>query len=90
MVYVDGTNILNVTSETDQNLTKIFYPVCSCGPHSVSVSAVNRCGCEGPRSSNIMLEALQRVSDPGNVYALALACYYVCMYGRVIGRIREL
>ena len=69
IVYVDGTNVLNKTSEMDQNVTLISYPVCSCGAHSISVSVVNRCGCEGQRSPNIMLEAIsttQHDSDPGN------------------------
>ena len=64
IVYIDGIDILNKMSETDQNLTLISYPVCNCGVHSVSVSAVNHCGREGQRSHNITLQAI--ILDPGN------------------------
>ena len=63
IVYIDGINVLNKTSEDDENLNLIFYPVCSCDVHSVSISAVNSCGHEGQRSHNIILEAV--ALDPG-------------------------
>ena len=56
IVYVNGIDVINKTRETDQNLTLISYPVCSCGAHVVSVSAVNLCGCESQMSPNVTLD----------------------------------
>ena len=63
IVYVDEIDVLNKISEADQNLTQISYPMCNCGAHNVSVSAVSCCGCEGQRSPSITLGAI--ILNPG-------------------------
>ena len=42
MIYIDGENVRNVTSLSSS------YDVSSCASHNVNVSAVDRCGREGP------------------------------------------
>ena len=83
IVYVNGINVLNKISETGQNLTQILYPVCNCGAHSVSVSAVSRYDCEGQRSPSIILEAMLSTSNEnGKISMYAIAVYIsacVCM-----------
>ena len=49
----------NVTSTNNETLFSVSYPVCSCNPHNVSVSAINLCGREGQPSLNIIVD-----SDP--------------------------
>ena len=53
MIYINGTNIFNKTTNIGQNLILTAYPVCFCAAHQVKVSAVDRCGHEGQRSPNI-------------------------------------
>ena len=53
IVYINGTNVLSKTSEMDQNMILVSYAVFSCGTHSISVSAVDRCGRDGQKSPNI-------------------------------------
>ena len=58
-VYVNGTNVFNVISTINQNLTVTSYPMCTCGAHRVSVNAVNRCGGKGQDTSVITLDPEQ-------------------------------
>ena len=63
-IYINGSNILTEASKTDQNLTLTSYPVCSCASHNISVSATNRCGQEGQRSSIILTSNQEPESLP--------------------------
>lgn len=56
VVYVNGTVSFNETNDKRKNLTLAVYPVCSCGAHNVSVSAVNRCGQMGQSTPTITLD----------------------------------
>ena len=62
IVYMNETNVLNRTSEADQNRILVSYPVSSCVTQnvSVSVSTVNQCGREGPRSRSIISKTISR------------------------------
>ena len=46
MVYINGTNVLNKTSEANHNLIVSAYRECSCATNYVGVSSVNRCSRE--------------------------------------------
>ena len=46
MVFFNGTNVNNETN-ISKTLTVRVYPVCTCGAHTINITAVNLCGNEG-------------------------------------------
>ena len=46
-IYINGMHVANETRNVNESLTMTVYRLCSCGPHSIGVSAVNRCGRSG-------------------------------------------
>ena len=77
MIYVDETNVLNTTSDTDQNVTLISYLINNCETHNVSVSAVNYCGCESQKSPSVALRTLCD-SGTGN-FGVEVPFWHVCI-----------
>ena len=53
MVHINGTNIANETQNVHEPLTLATYPLCDCGSHSVSISAVDHCGRMGQSTPNL-------------------------------------
>ena len=71
-VYINGTNVINRTSNTDERLIVSSYRECSasCATNLIGVSAVNRCFREGEisnitldqRSGSLLMSECERVS----------------------------
>lgn len=75
-VFANGSFVTNQTIQSNTsnvNETRIsssiltIFPVPYCAAHMISVSAVNRCGREGKRSSILIL-------DPENTLTLPVTC----------------
>ena len=52
-IFINETNVLNKTTNINQNLIMTAYPVCTCTEHQVRVGAVDHCGRDGQRSPSI-------------------------------------
>ena len=68
-VYMNETNVLNRTSEADQNKILVSYPVSSCVTQNVSISTVNQCGREGPRSRSVISTTISRNNNAPGMYS---------------------
>lgn len=56
LIYFDGRDIMNETAQMEQTSMFVMYTstiLCACGIRTVSISAVNRCGRAGQRTTDI-------------------------------------
>ena len=71
VVKINDTNVKNKIYPDNNTLLFAYYPVCSCGDHSIDIAAVNRCGHVGQfnhvvvSSSNLSLFRNDPVCDNG-------------------------
>ena len=56
MIQIDGHNVVNKTNSDNSTLNQFAHFLCTCGPHTVSISAVNICHRVGPSTSNVTLD----------------------------------
>lgn len=52
MILINGENVINQTSNNSRR-NLLAHPVCVCGPHNVSITAVNRCSQVGQSTPNM-------------------------------------
>lgn len=52
MIHVNGSNLVNHTNLNNQQSHLITYPVCTCGSHNVSITAVSTCDSIGQSTDN--------------------------------------
>ena len=88
IVHIDGIHVANETRSVNENSFMAVYHLCSCGSHSISVSAVNRCGRSGNSISIVIedqlsipqltMECQRNTTTTGR--NLSLCCICMCIY----------
>ena len=78
MLYVEGVNV-DIKANTDNDtLLSIYYDVCSCDHHNISIRAVNRCGYEGNLSTYVIqppkISGLYSICDSNNTLITNCSC----------------
>ena len=55
MIVINGNNSVNKTNSDNSTRNLIAHSMCTCGPHTVSISAVNICHRVGQSTPNVTL-----------------------------------